>query len=365
MMINNLRTLVTSAFLVFALMACDNNEGERIKRDGEQTGSDNLGPTLPLEPLSFRLKWIVYSSFGPHFVALEEGFFRDEGLDVQIQPGGPGVDPIRLVATGADDVGLASYDQILIAREKGIPVVAIAEDTVSSGVGFVALTASGIETPQDFIGRRVGYLPGSDKATMYEALMSKLEIDRTQIEEVTIGFNLELLFSNTIDVFPGFITNQPIVARESGYPVNIIDPEDYGIKPGGNVFFTSEETLSKKKDQLIRFLRAELKAHLYSQTLSDERVVSYVKRYNDKLDSETEAKIWQATKEILLSQDKQGVGYMPKEIWAETSRLFQASGLLSDDASFFGAYTNELVDAIDRSDFPVVAVLPVEDAVSN
>lgn len=346
-----IRLIAVPIFLI-ALVACDNSGGNQV--DPDQTKVDSSSANQPLEPLSLRLKWVVYSSFGPHYVALEEGFFRDEGLEVEIRPGGPGIDPIRLVATGADDVGLASYDQILIAREKGIPVVAIAEDTVSSGVGFVALETSGIQKPGDFVGRRIGYLPGTDKATMYDALMAKLEIDRTNIDEVVIGSNLELLFSETIDVFPGFITNQPVVAEERGFPVNIIDPEDYGVQPGGNVFFTSEDTLARKRDQLVRFLRAELRAHLHSQILSSEQVVDYVKRHNDKLDSETEKKIWQATKRVLLSQNTERVGFMPRETWLETMRLFQASGLLSNEAAIFGAYTNDLVEVVDRSDFPII-----------
>src|SRR5438067_1223250 len=89
-----------------------------------------------LQPMSFRLKWFVYSAFASHFVALEQGYYREQGLNLTINPGGPGMDPIRLVATGVDDVGLADYLQIILAREKGIPVVAIGEDYVRSGVGF-------------------------------------------------------------------------------------------------------------------------------------------------------------------------------------------------------------------------------------
>jgi ABC-type nitrate/sulfonate/bicarbonate transport system substrate-binding protein len=59
------------------------------------------------ERISFRLKWVIYSSFAHHFVALEKGFFKQEKLDVSIRPGGAGLDPIKLVASGADDVGLA------------------------------------------------------------------------------------------------------------------------------------------------------------------------------------------------------------------------------------------------------------------
>src|SRR5437870_13811432 len=106
------------------------------------------------DTLRFRLKWFIYSSFAHHLVAEEKGLYRDRGLQVSIRPGGVGVDPIRAVALGEDDVGLASYAQILLAREQGLPVVAVAEEYVASGVVFMSLRESGITKPQQFVGKK-------------------------------------------------------------------------------------------------------------------------------------------------------------------------------------------------------------------
>ena len=82
-----------------------------------QPPSQQSPPSARVEDVSFRLKWVIYSSFAQHFVAMDKGYFKQEGLNVTIQPGGAGIDPIKLVASGADDVGLAGYAQILLARE--------------------------------------------------------------------------------------------------------------------------------------------------------------------------------------------------------------------------------------------------------
>jgi ABC-type nitrate/sulfonate/bicarbonate transport system substrate-binding protein len=301
---------------------------------------------VPAAKINFRLKWLVYGSFTPHFVALEKGYYAAEGLTVDIQPGGPGIDPLKLVLTGDADVGLASYDQILIAREKGLPLIAIGEDTTKSGVGFISLKQSGINTPRDFIGRRVGTLPGTDKGTMYEALMSKLAIDRAQIQEIPVQFNLAVLFNGTVEVFPGFITNQPIIAKESGFDVNVIDPADYGITPGGNVFFTSEKTLASKRAFLLAFLRAELRAIMESQAMPDADAVECVLKHNDQLKRESEIKIWVATKELILPKDRTTVGLMTRERWAETARIFSESGVLKRVPALETCYTNALVEQI-------------------
>jgi NitT/TauT family transport system substrate-binding protein len=301
--------------------------------------------------VNFRIKWLIYSGFTPHFVALEKGYYAKEGLQVDIQPGGPGIDPLKLVLTGDADVGLASYDQILLAREKGLPLVAIAEDTTKSGVGFLSLAASGIKRPEDFIGRKVGVMPGTDKGTVYEALMAKLNIDRSKIQEIPVQFNLSVLFNGTVEVFPAFITNQPIIARDSGFDVNVIDPDKYGITPGGNVFFTSEETLQKKREVLEAFLRAEMRAIMDSQTLDDGEAVDCVLKHNDQLNRNSELKIWQATKDLILPKDRATAGIMTREKWEHTAQLFKQAGLLTNVPSLEKCYTNDLVENVHKKGF--------------
>ena len=301
--------------------------------------------------LNFRIKFSIYSGFAPHFVALEKGYYTKEGLKVDIQPGGPGIDPLKIVLTGDADVGLASYDQILLAREKGLPLIAIGEDTTKSGVGFVSLASSGIKTPQDFIGRKVGVMPGTDKGTVYDALMAKLGIDRSKIQEIPVQFNLAVLFNGTVEVFPAFITNQPIIAKDSGFEVNIIDPDKYGISPGGNVFFTSEDTLRKKRDVLEAFLRAELAAIMDSQSMDDGEVVDFVLKYNNQLKRNTEIKIWQSTKALILPKDRSIVGIMPRDKWEHTAQLFKQAGLLKNMPDLEKCYTNALVEDIHKRGF--------------
>ncbi|MDA3923997.1 MAG: ABC transporter substrate-binding protein [Kiritimatiellae bacterium] len=338
--LNRLLTLLIAASVIF-MSGCG-------KAPDDQ---ESKSPSIHQENINFRLKWLIYSSFAPHFVAVEKGYHEENGLKVTINPGGPGLDPIRLIASGSDLVGLASYDQILAAREKGIPVIAIAEDTTKSGVGFMSLKESNIKKPEDFIGRKVGVMPGTDKGTMYEALMSKVGIDRSKIEEIPIGFNLILLFEKKIEVFPAFISNQPIVAKNKGFEVNIVDPYEYGVRPGGNVYFTSEEKLKSNRDVLKRFLKGEMKAIAVSQKMPDGDVVDMVMKYNPKLNKQTEIEIWQATKPMLLQSDTSLIGKMSPATWKHTAEIALNYGLLKKKADIESCFTNELVEEIHSEGF--------------
>ncbi|MEQ1933994.1 MAG: ABC transporter substrate-binding protein, partial [Fimbriimonadaceae bacterium] len=232
------------------------------------------------DSLNFRLKWLFYSSFGEHLVSDKLGYFHNAGLNVNIRPGGAGIDPLKLVASGEDDVGLASYGQILIACQKGLPIVAIGQSNISSGVVFISLKSSGITDPGQFIGKRVGVIPGSDTGSVYAAVMSKLQLDRSKVEEIPIGFSVDPLLNGSIDVSTAaFSTNQPLFIENKGIPVNIIDPKNYGITVGGNVFFARREFLENNKDLLRRFLRADFQGTAKALGMKDEEVVNTVLSY--------------------------------------------------------------------------------------
>ena len=325
--------------IIFVSISFNSCQKSRNKQNATLQSQD-------LEDFSFRLKWVIYSSFASHFVALDKGYFANEKLNVTINPGGPGIDPIRLVATGVDDIGLAGYEQIIIAREKGIPIVAIGEDYIRSGVGLFSLKGSGIKEPYDFINRKVGISPGTDKHSLYMALINKLKINRDEIIEVPVAFNLNLLLNGTVDVFPGFVTNQPFVAEENGKPLNIIDPYDYGVRPGGNVYFTSEKTLIEKRQQLKGFLKAAIIGIIESQKMGDEEVVDIVLKYNSQLNKNAEIKIWGATKDILLEKDPPKVGFMYKEKWVYTAEISKEYGLIEHVPDIHKCYTNELIKEI-------------------
>ncbi|MDZ4779626.1 MAG: ABC transporter substrate-binding protein [Planctomycetia bacterium] len=312
-------------------------------------GPETRAPATQPQPekLTFRLKWFIYSSFAHHLIAQEKGLYARENLNIDIRPGGANVDPIKSVIAGEDDIGLASYAQILLAREKGIPIIAIAEEYVKSGVVAYSLQESGIKEPKDFVGKKVGLIPASDTGTVYEALMAKQGIDRKGITEVTIGFDLTPLLTGAIDVSTvGYVSNQPIAVAQKGHAVNIIDPWNYGIRPGGNVVFTTEQKLREKRPQLKAFLRAMLEAISESQKMQDAEVVDIVLKLNPNLNRQTELEVWRVTKEQLLSHEPGKSGLMPEGTWKHTAEIFSASGVLKRVPDIESCYTNDLVREI-------------------
>src|ERR1700744_5405851 len=98
-----------------------------------------------------RLKWFNQAQFAGFYVAKDKGLYKSAGLDVNVQPGGPDFPAIQMVAGGNEQFGVTGADQILIARSKGVPIVALAVIYRRNPFVLFSLAKSSIKTPADFI----------------------------------------------------------------------------------------------------------------------------------------------------------------------------------------------------------------------
>ncbi|MCK9439378.1 ABC transporter substrate-binding protein [Patescibacteria group bacterium] len=118
-----------------------------INNNQNKESSENL------EEVSIRLKWLDQAQFSGYYVANSKGYYKENGLDVKINSGGPNISPIQMVANGTDDFGITSGNQIILAREQGIPVVAIAVVYQKSPISIVSLKNKNISNPEDLINK--------------------------------------------------------------------------------------------------------------------------------------------------------------------------------------------------------------------
>lgn len=216
---------------------------------------DNSTATAPSSmSASLRLKWLYDPGFAGELVAAKAGLFKKHDLTVDIRPGGFDADPIKLVASGADTIGVAGADTFLLARAKGVPIVAFAAGYLQTGVAFYSKGASGINSPRDFEGHKVGYQAGQDTATIYEALIAKLQVDRSKIDEVPVRYDLSPFLNGQVDVWPGYAATQSYILKTKNIPYNVILPADYGLHYLGTVYFARADTLAKHPKLIQAFV---------------------------------------------------------------------------------------------------------------
>ena len=108
------------------------------------------------DDVTLQLKWVTQAQFAGYYVAADKGFYKAEGLNVTIKPGGPDIAPAQVLAGGGADVILDWMPSALATREKGLPVVNIAQPFKHSGMMLTCRKDTGIKTPQDFRGKTLG-----------------------------------------------------------------------------------------------------------------------------------------------------------------------------------------------------------------
>ena len=107
------------------------------------------------DKVTLQLQWFTQAQFAGYYVALDNGYYSDEGLDVTIKPGGVDISPPQVMAAGGADVMLNWMPSALSARENGVPLVNIAQPFKSSGLQLTCRKETGIKTPQDFRGKTI------------------------------------------------------------------------------------------------------------------------------------------------------------------------------------------------------------------
>ena len=116
------------------------------------TDSGDDGDFEPLTSIKLQLQWLPQAQFAGYYVAEEKGFYEEEGLEVEIKPGGPDIAPAQVIAGGGADVVVDWMPSALATREKGVPLVNIAQPFKSSGLLLTCLKETGITSPADFKG---------------------------------------------------------------------------------------------------------------------------------------------------------------------------------------------------------------------
>ncbi|MCS6765474.1 MAG: ABC transporter substrate-binding protein [Candidatus Protistobacter heckmanni] len=294
---------------------------------------------LAADAVTVRLKWFNQAQFAGFYIAQENGFYREAGIDAAIQPGGPDFPAIQMVAGGNEQFGVTSADQILVARGKGVPVVAIAVLYRKSPFVLFSLKDSGIDTPDKFRGKKIGVKIGGNEELVYRAVLKKAAVAASSLTEIPVKFDMSPLHTGQIDVWPGYSINEVIAAREKGFAVNVISPASYGLNFYADTLFTTEKMLAEHPDVVKRFVAATIKGWTYAASHPEDAAKASVK-FGNKLTYEHELAMMRESID-LLQPDRKPIGSMDPAQWGSLQTLLVEGGLLKAPVALDQAYTTK------------------------
>lgn len=230
------------------------------------------------DKVALQLKWVTQAQFAGYYVAADKGFYADEGLEVEIKPGGPDIAPAQVIAGGGADVVLDWMPSALASREKGLGLVNIAQPFKSSGMMLTCRKDSGITSPADFKGKTLGvWFFGNEYPFL--SWMSKLGILTDGSDGgVTVlkqGFNVDPILNKQADCVSTMTYNeywQIIDAGLSADDLVVFKYEDQGVATLEDGIYVLEENLKDDafKDKMVRFVRASMKGWKYAEENPDE-----------------------------------------------------------------------------------------------
>jgi NitT/TauT family transport system substrate-binding protein len=219
-----------------------------------------------LQPVSLQLQWITQAQFAGFYVALDKGWYREEGLNLTIKPGDAEVSAVDQVAAGSSDFGTAFLSDLSVAIQKGQLVVSIAQVQQMNGLLLIAKKDSGIKRPGDLSGKKIG-IWGASWETQLNALLARQGIDRKDVEIVPQGYDMQLFLRGEIDVASAMIYNEYHQVLESGLKIqdiNIIDYSLYGLGFPGDALFTRRRLEEQNPEVCVKMLRASLRGWQYA-----------------------------------------------------------------------------------------------------
>ena len=227
-------------------------------------GATSAGSGAVVEKVHLQLKWVTQAQFAGYYAARARGFYETEGLEVTIREGGPDIVPEQVVANGVAEFGVDFLPSLLAARDRGLPVVNIAQVYAYSGMREIAFKSSGIRGPADLRGRRVAVWVGGNEYELL-ATLEKYKIDpHRDITLVPQPFDMNLLLQKKVDAAAAMTYNEYKQVLDAGVTPEelvVIDFNREGTAMLEDGIFVRAKWLASAKNKQIaaRFLRASLR----------------------------------------------------------------------------------------------------------
>jgi NitT/TauT family transport system substrate-binding protein len=299
----------------------------------------------PPDEVTVQLSWHHQANSAGFYAADQQGYYAEEGLAVTLLPlPDPGADPMAVVMDGTADLGVTFGAGLVTARSQGQPVTAIATIYRRYPLAFMTLASSGLTRPQDFPGHTIRTLAPGGSAVVFRAMMTRLGLDPDSVQEVDVGYDLSPFFAGEVDIYPCYINIQVLTAREQGYEVNLILPEDYGIHLYGDTLFTTDRLIQENPDLVLRFLRATLRGWRWAVE-NPEEAGPLALKYDPTLDAAQQAAQMEASVPFVHTGEDH-IGWMREEVWQRSYDILLEQGLLAGPVDVDEVYTIEFLQQI-------------------
>jgi putative hydroxymethylpyrimidine transport system substrate-binding protein len=248
-----------------------------------------------LQPLTVILDWFVNPDHAPLFVAEQQGYFKQQGLDVKfIAPADPS-DPPKLVAAGKADIAIDYQPHLLLAIAQGLPLVQMGTLIQTPLSCLAVLQESSIKTIADLRGKRIGYSGGGVDSAELQGMLQHNNMSFKDVELIDVKYNLaQALLSKQVDAVIGVMRNFELIQFAlNGHPARCFYPEENGVPPYNELIFITNQN-QKNDPRLQKFLQAVALGVQYLRQHPEPTWQVFAKNHPE-LNNELNHRAWLAT----------------------------------------------------------------------
>ena len=292
--------------------------------------SVSRGSRAETTSISVKYDWLMSNGQIGDVVAFANGYFEDVGLEVEFLPGGPNSVTVPPVTTGQALLGqFSDSGQGMLARSAGAPIKMIAAGFRQSPFAYFSLPDKPVQSVQDMVGKRIGTQPTA--RFVLDALLAKAGIDQSELEIMTVGFDMGPLANDQVDAITAWVTNTKALSILGPDRVTLMQ-WDAGLPSYANAYFTTDQALTENSEALANFIRAVAKGWTWTHDNPEASVDILVDAYPEMdrdVEKETVAKI------IELSFDEttkaQGWGTFDPTIIGDQIATYESVGQFEKD----------------------------------
>lgn len=327
--LRSLRMLVVAIFALAGVAFASGCGGDDDSGGGASTAAAGGGGAKESTKIKLQYGWTVDEGLIGEVVAIEQGFFEEEGLDVEIIPGGPNNDGVASVASGRAQIGIAAESPpVMLAVSQGIPVKAFAAQLQAHPYAYFALPETTLDSPEDLKGKTVGVPPPA--VGMLDAYLKDNGMTKDDLGGVkSVSFDVAPLLQRRVDVWGGWLTDRAqLRLLPEGYRVL---PYAESVPLYGGTYYANPRFLDSDGDKAAAFLRAVARGWAFAKSDPEAAARIFVDAYPNSEGKSTIESIVEAQETLFPfmwteTSETGGYGAMDTAAWQEQLDLWEQTG---------------------------------------
>lgn len=299
---------------------------EAVSEPAEDTGepSEAAAAGGELEAVDLTLNWVPYGEHAPFYYGVEQGFYEEEGIDLEIRAGNGSGNTVQAVAANQTTFGWADTPAMIYGIDSGMPIGSLGV-YLQDGPGSIEFFAEqGIEEPADLVGKTVAGTPGD---AMYATFPAWLELNGVNPDEVNLvnvdpAGKISALIEGQTDAIQGFFHDQaPTIENQSGQEVDYLRYGDFGMNILGTGIVVNDSTVAENPEMVEGFVRATQRSWEAAAENPDEAATAMEENAGETPPAEVLSGQLEQSIELLNLEEAPAPGVNTEEQWQETIDL--------------------------------------------